>query len=94
MISASDSSRSIRTAEWCLRQDVPFGGNVTESSAEHTSGELFVRPDDRWEANDVAKLCPDAVESLTKAMDGAWQHWLRHEPVPSRLLADLAAEPA
>jgi arylsulfatase A-like enzyme len=94
MLSVSDSSRCIRTADWCLRQDLPFGEKLAESSTDHTCGELFVRPDDRWEANDVAKLCPDAVESLTKAMDDAWQHWLQNEPVPSRLLAERTAEPA
>ncbi|MCI0333224.1 MAG: sulfatase-like hydrolase/transferase [Planctomycetes bacterium] len=51
--------RAIRTCEWCLRQD----------SSTAPSSELFVRPDDRWEANDVAKLCPDVVETLTKTMD-------------------------
>ncbi len=51
--------RAIRTCEWCLRQD----------SSTAPSSELFVRPDDRWEANDVAKLCPDVVEALSKTMD-------------------------
>lgn len=42
-----------------------------ESDADY---ELYVRPDDRWEANDVAALCPDVVESLTGIVDGAaWQ---------------------
>ncbi|MEX0585872.1 MAG: sulfatase-like hydrolase/transferase [Pirellulales bacterium] len=52
---------AIRTPDWSLR----FADGAD-------SGELFVRPDDRWEANDVAGLCPDVVEELiTTAKDAA-----------------------
>jgi arylsulfatase A-like enzyme len=51
--------RAIRTDDWCFRQD--------EVTREH--GELFVRPDDRWEANDVAKLCSEVTERLGREMD-------------------------
>ncbi|MEX2310690.1 MAG: sulfatase-like hydrolase/transferase [Pirellulales bacterium] len=51
--------RAIRTAEWSLRQD----------AAAQQQPELYVRPDDRWEFNDVAKLCPEVLETLTRAMD-------------------------
>lgn len=57
--SSVSGHRAIRTPDWCLRQD----------SATGTTPELFVRPDDRWEANDVAKLCSDEVESLTQMLD-------------------------
>jgi hypothetical protein len=55
---------AIRTPDWTLRcepQDV-----VAELSADPSPVrcELFVRPDDRWEANDVAALCPDVVQEL------------------------------
>jgi arylsulfatase A-like enzyme len=49
--------RALRTSEWCLRQD---------STGEQN--ELYVRPDDRWEINDVAKLCPDVVDELSNTM--------------------------
>jgi hypothetical protein len=55
---ASGGARVIRTAEWTLRT----GENAGESSE---TAQLFVRPDDRWEANDVAALCPDVVDELT-----------------------------
>lgn len=51
-------ARAIRTTDWSFRQDSPSS----------TDGELYVRPDDRWEANDVAKLCPDVVEALAAAL--------------------------
>jgi arylsulfatase A-like enzyme len=55
LCSKSTTSHAIRTESWCLREDV---------DASKSSPELYVRPDDRWEANDVAKLLPDTVEEL------------------------------
>lgn len=64
--------RSIRTPEWSLRQVAAEDGNDTVT-------ELFVRPDDRWEANDVMKLCPDVVESLAGALDDELQRISQNE---------------
>jgi arylsulfatase A-like enzyme len=91
LFSASATSRSIRTAGWCLRQDVPFGEIEAASSTDRPSGELFVRPDDRWEANDVAKLCTDTVETLTEAIADARQHLLRNEPISKSVVVSSAA---
>jgi arylsulfatase A-like enzyme len=55
-------ARAIRTAEWCWIQDRPTDGSVSEIDGPR--GELYVRPDDRWEANDVAKLCGEVADSL------------------------------
>ena len=63
-ISTSVSARSIRTASWCLREILPQRDSSATSDTTATAPELYVRPDDRWEANDVAKLCPEAVEEL------------------------------
>jgi arylsulfatase A-like enzyme len=68
LIATSASSRAIRTPAWCLRQDAPFVESLSETAAGQVAGELYVRPDDRWEANDVAKLCPDVVETLSQDM--------------------------
>jgi hypothetical protein len=46
--------RAIRTPAWLLR------------SAE--GEELFVKPDDRWDANNVAARCPEVVECLLDAL--------------------------
>jgi hypothetical protein len=35
--------------------------------------ELFVRPDDRWHANEVSSLCPDVVEQLREHLASAAQ---------------------
>ncbi len=63
VISKSETARSIRTASWCLREGRTQP--TLEACIDATdAAELYVRPDDRWEANDVAKLCPDEVEKL------------------------------
>jgi arylsulfatase A-like enzyme len=62
--SHSPAAHAIRTPAWCLREDIAATKGDVESS-DHASGpELYVRPDDRWEANDVAKLCPEVVDEL------------------------------
>jgi len=30
--------------------------------------ELYTKPDDRWESNDVAGLCPEVVEGLQREL--------------------------
>lgn len=60
---------ALRTTGWCLRgtidgQHEEVNDTARLSSPANERLELFVRPDDRWEANDVAKLCPDIVEEL------------------------------
>lgn len=55
---SAGGARSIRTADWSLRCE------SYEAEGGLRSPELFVRPDDRWEANDVAAICPDVVDEL------------------------------
>ena len=57
----SDGQRGLRTAEWYLRQ--PAGRDE--------AGELYVKPDDRWEANEVADRCHDVAEELLATLDRA-----------------------
>jgi arylsulfatase A-like enzyme len=68
IVSTSTSARSIRTAAWCLREDIPQQDGAVTSTMPESTAELYVRPDDRWEANDVAKLCPEVVEELRAAL--------------------------
>jgi arylsulfatase A-like enzyme len=66
--------RAIRTADWCLRQSREVRNDewaTLRDEGSPSAVELFVRPDDRWEANNVAKLCPEHVESLRGKLDAA-----------------------
>ncbi len=49
----SESSRYVETDEWAW---------VTTAGGE--AAELYVQPDDLWQANDVASLCPSELEAF------------------------------
>ena len=51
-VSGNHGETALITPEWFLRR-VPMAGD-----------ELYVKPDDRWEANDVADRCGDVLEEL------------------------------
>ena len=53
--------QALRTPAWLLRQ--PTSGPV----------ELYSKPSDRWEVNEVANLCPDIVVDLQAALAEAAQ---------------------
>jgi arylsulfatase A-like enzyme len=57
--SGATGNRAIRTPGWSLHYEA-----ARDAGARPNGGELFVRPDDRWEANDVATLCPEIVDGL------------------------------
>jgi arylsulfatase A-like enzyme len=82
--------QSLRTASWCLRQECAATSAGKPSDDERKTVELYVRPDDRWEANDVAKLCRDVVETLSSAIARASLPLAQHEPLAPRLLPEPA----
>ncbi len=53
----SKHDRAIRTPAWHLRQ--PRTG----------AAELYAKPSDRWEVNEVSKILPDIVAGLQQALD-------------------------
>lgn len=53
----------LRTAHWYLRQTAQ-----AESAGGDAAAELFVKPDDAWEQNEVAARCGASVELLTAAL--------------------------
>jgi hypothetical protein len=56
VVASTDAGyRMIRTPAWMMIE-----GNHTE---------LYAKPDDRWEANDVASLCPEIVEKLCQHLE-------------------------
>jgi hypothetical protein len=76
----------IRTPDWCLRRGTAqvdpnlTSPSNTSSDSNDTAAELFVRPDDRWEANNVASLCEEEVARLSKALNSLAQRFLSGEP--------------
>jgi arylsulfatase A-like enzyme len=76
---SNEGHRAIRTADWFLRSNSATPADESASIAP-PHDELYVRPDDRWEANDVAKLCPDVVETLSATMSESLQPVSQSEP--------------
>jgi arylsulfatase A-like enzyme len=91
LLSATESDvLSIRTADWCLRGSVPCAEGGQTDELPSAVAELFVRPDDRWEANDISKLCPDVVEELREAATRALANLRDGDAIPRDLLAQPA----
>jgi hypothetical protein len=88
LLSASSSSKSLRTATWCLRHDDAMTSTAAKLDGGLAVDELYVRPDDRWEANDVAKLCPDVVEALAHVTEDVSQRLSQHEPISAKILPE------
>jgi hypothetical protein len=66
--SSADGERIIRTPAWMLRQ-------TPAKTAADPGGppalELYAKPDDRWEANEIANRCPDVAERLLAVLEMA-----------------------
>jgi arylsulfatase A-like enzyme len=57
-VAASASQRMVRTPAWMWRES---------TIGSEPQSELFAKPDDRWEANEVASRCREIVEKLSAA---------------------------
>lgn len=62
--------RGIRTARWYLRQFAAPPVDSTAAETHSATGQLFAKPDDRYEVNEVADRCPEIVSGLVQALDG------------------------
>ena len=58
------STMSIQTQAWKLIKKT--GEHDLQNSHQV---ELYAKPDDRWEVNDVSRRCPHIVEALTQVLD-------------------------
>jgi arylsulfatase A-like enzyme len=74
LLSIGDRAQLLQTSDWSLRFHVVDGERPTEH-------ELYVRPDDRWQANDVAARCPDVVARLAEMASGLADRIRRGEPM-------------
>jgi len=56
VVMLSQHDRAVRTAAWHLRQPI------------HGAAELYAKPSDRWEVNEVSKLMPEVVAGLEQLL--------------------------
>ncbi len=82
LLSASESAAGLRTPGWTLRVDLAAA-----------AAELFVRPDDRWEANDVAARCPEIAAELRAAVTSISLQIQQGHPMPLSLPAAAGTPP-
>jgi arylsulfatase A-like enzyme len=61
--------RSIQTSAWRMRWGPPAADGPAALALASARGELFVKPDDYWEVNDVADRCPDVSGALVQAFE-------------------------
>jgi hypothetical protein len=74
----TSGERGLRTPAWYLRR--PHDGPA----------ELYVKPDDLWDANDVSSRCEETVERMIEALVLCETALASHEPVdPPQLAKDL-----
>jgi hypothetical protein len=59
-VAISDNQRAIRTPAWFLRESL---------QDEQPTFELFAKPDDRFEANEISSRCDDVVQLLAADLD-------------------------
>ena len=84
--------RAIRTPAWSLLCNRPADDGATDEKGT-TDCELYVRPDDRWEANDVAARCPEVTDGLACAMSAMASRIERGEPMPQDALPEELLAP-
>jgi hypothetical protein len=63
------AERALRTPAWYLRRP---GSDDSRPSPEGC--ELFVKPDDRWEQNEISSRCADVTERLAEVLQ-QFQQW-------------------
>ena len=63
-----DHQRALRTAAWYLRGDGEPAGGV-RVDLPRAASELYVKPDDRWERNEIAVRCEEIAAAMNQAAD-------------------------
>lgn len=75
-VSAGDNGeQSIRTPAWLMRQ-------TPQDIEQEPANMLYTKADDRWEKNEIAKLCPQVVEGLQKELTHWQQCCQQSKPLP------------
>ncbi len=64
----------VRTPAWSLTE--------MESTDKPTAPQLFTKPDDRWECNDISALCPEVVDQLRSELRHLQSVCQTDQPLP------------
>ena len=84
-LTVQDQQHLVRTPAWLAR----FGHSWQLPPATPSTVELFLKPDDHWDVNDVADRCPHVVEALTEWVANIRQQQTFPEVPPGLAKADM-----
>jgi arylsulfatase A-like enzyme len=87
-----EGDRALRTQAWMLVDRCADAD--PEPSTVRRRLELYVKPDDRWEANEVADRCPDVASRLLALLDGCTQGAETYQDVGPVVVDDDLVTPA
>ncbi len=63
LLSSTDGTLALKTNDWFLR--LPSSASSDDIRLPQSEvAELYLKPDDRWEQNDVASLKPDVIDAM------------------------------
>ena len=65
---AGRSERAIQNHQWKLIAKMPDGETDTAPVYGEVVHRLYVKPDDRWDVNDVSARCPRVVDELSELL--------------------------
>ena len=82
VVVCNGDTQSIQTHAWKLIR--------SDSGGQRPRRELFAKPDDRWEVNDVSRRCPQIVEALSNLLDQWIVAGKISQPARFELPAELA----
>jgi hypothetical protein len=69
-VAVHGGEQAIRTPAWFLRRAAePAGEHDEAKESDGSRVELFVKPDDQWEINEVSDRLPDVVEELLGVLE-------------------------
>jgi arylsulfatase A-like enzyme len=92
-VAVHGGEQAIRTPAWFLRRAAEPAGEYGEGQESNGSrAELFVKPDDQWEINEVSDRLPDVVEELLGVLENFQSAVAANEETALAPLSDLLRE--
>ena len=79
-LAGEGGERAFRTPAWYLRLPQP------QTAGVEAAPELYAKPDDRWDVNDVAARCPEIVAAMHTAHDAAAKAFTAEPPLEVPIL--------
>jgi len=83
VIALREQENMIRTRAWMMRT----------ASNLSAGAELFVKPDDRWECNEIGDLCPEVIQQMQALQAAVLAATASGAPFPAGELDEILVSP-